>query len=102
MTTTTAVEAKAQFHVVPLGPAKLVLAVTAAGGVLACGAVDPAPLGRLGIPAARVRPTRGPSVADAEDLLAAEVTEANDAARARGVTPGLSGREALERLQGDG
>jgi uncharacterized protein YunC (DUF1805 family) len=83
--------------VVPLGPASLVLARTPTG-VLACGAIDPVPLGRLGIAAARVRPTRGPSVTDLEDLLAGEVTEANSAAKDRGVSVGMSGREAVALL----
>lgn len=87
-----------QVVTVPLGPASLVLAVTAAGGVLACGAIDPAPLGRFGIPAARVRPTTAPSVACAADLFAGVVTEANDGAQGRGVVVGMSGEGALRLL----
>ena len=89
---------RAEVYAIPLGAARLVLARGQSGGVLGCGAIDPAPLGRLGIAAARVRPTGGPSIAGAEDLLAGEVREANDAARALGVVPGMSGREALRRL----
>ncbi len=84
-------------HVAPLGPATLVVAVSDTG-VLACGAVDPGPLGRLGLPAARVRPTRGPSIASAADLFAGVVTEANDAAVARGVVVGMTGEAAAAIL----
>ncbi|NLT56487.1 MAG: DUF1805 domain-containing protein [Actinomycetales bacterium] len=87
-----------QVTIVPLGPANLVLARTDSGGILACGAVDPAALARLGIPAARVRPTRGPSIADGDDLLAGVVTEGNTGSAARGVKPGMTGREAITRL----
>lgn len=87
-----------QVVTVPLGPASLVLAMTADGGVLACGAIDPGPLGRLGIAAARVRPTTGPSVACAADLFAGVVTEANDGAQARGVVVGMGGEAALRQL----
>jgi uncharacterized protein YunC (DUF1805 family) len=34
-----------------------------------------------------------------DDLLAAEVTEANEAARQLGVAVGMSGRAALEQLR---
>lgn len=87
-----------QVVTVPLGAASIVLAVTADGGVLGCGAVDPGPLGRLGIPAARVRPTTGPSVANAADLFAGVVTEANAPAQARGVVDGMTGEAALSLL----
>jgi len=87
-----------QVVTVPLGPASLVLAVTAGGGVVGCGAIDPGPLGRFGIAAARVRPTTAPSVGCAADLLAGVVTEANVAAQARGVVDGMAGEEALRLL----
>ena len=87
-----------QVVTVPLGAASLVLGVTADGGVLGCGAIDPGPLGRLGIAAARVRPTTGPSIGCAADLLAGVVTEANALAQARGVVVGVPGEVALVRL----
>lgn len=83
---------------VPLGAASLVLALTADGGVLGCGAIDPAPLGRFGIAAARVRPTTGPSVATGADLLAGVVTEANALAQERGVVVGMAGDAAVALL----
>jgi uncharacterized protein YunC (DUF1805 family) len=89
---------RVEVHAIALGTAVLVLGRTENGGVLGCGAIDPAPLERLGIPAARVRPTGGPSITNAEDLLAGEVRESNALARARGVEIGMSGNDALLRL----
>ena len=84
-------------HSIPLGPANLVFVQTERG-ILACGAIDPAALQRFGLPTARVKPTRGPSIANLDDLLAGEVREANDAAVALGVKPGLTGRQALAQF----
>jgi quinol monooxygenase YgiN/uncharacterized protein YunC (DUF1805 family) len=81
-------------HTIPLGPANLVFVQTARG-ILACGAIDPAALQRFGLPTARVKPTRGTSIANLDDLLAGEVREANEAASALGVKVGLTGRQAL-------
>jgi quinol monooxygenase YgiN/uncharacterized protein YunC (DUF1805 family) len=83
--------------VLPLGPVNLVYARTTRG-LLACGAIDPAALERFGIPVARVRPTTGSSIGDLDDLLTGEVREANAAAQALGITPGMSGRAALAKL----
>jgi uncharacterized protein YunC (DUF1805 family) len=84
-------------YVIPLGPVNLVCAV-AGHGMVGCGAFDVAALDRFGYAAARVRRADGP-VADVDDLLAAEVTEANEAARRFGVAVGMSGRAALEQLR---
>lgn len=83
--------------VLPIGPANLVYARTERG-LLACGAVDPAALEKFGLAAARVRPTRGNSIANLDDLLAGEVREANAKAQTLGIVPGMAGREALKRL----
>jgi quinol monooxygenase YgiN/uncharacterized protein YunC (DUF1805 family) len=83
----------------PIGPVNLVYA-RAPHGVLGCGAIDPAPLGRFGIAAARVRPTTGAFIRNLDELLAGEVRDANDLAAAKGVRCGLSGREALRLLSG--
>ncbi|MFT3784418.1 MAG: DUF1805 domain-containing protein [Nibricoccus sp.] len=87
----------ATLHITPLGPAALVFLQTARG-ILACGAIDPAALQRFGLPTARVKPTRGPSIANLDDLLAGEVREANEAAIALGVKVGMSGTAALARF----
>ena len=84
--------------VVPLGSVSLVLVRTDGGGVLGCGAVDPVPLGRFGLAAARVRPAGGGSIAGLVDLLRGTVTEANDLAMERGVEAGMTGEAALARL----
>ena len=84
-------------HTIPLGPAKLVFAQTERG-ILACGAIDPAALQRFNLPTARVKPSRGPSIANLDDLLAGEVREANDAAAALGIKVGMNGRAALQLL----
>ena len=84
-------------YVIALGPVNLVCAV-AGHGMVGCGAFDVAALDKFGYAAARVRRAAG-SVADVDDLLAAEVTEANEAARQLGVAVGMSGRAALEQLR---
>lgn len=84
-------------YVIPLGPVNLVCAV-AGHGMVGCGAFDVAALDRFAYAAARVRRADG-AVADVDDLLAAEVTEANEAARRLGVAVGMCGRAALELLR---
>lgn len=87
-----------EVRVLPLGPASLVYA-KGHKGLLACGAIDPQALGRLGIPAARVKPPEGKqSVSSLDDLLAGEVREANAQAESLGVRAGMTGREALGLL----
>ena len=86
-----------QGYVIPAGPVNLVFACTP-DGLVGCGAIDAGALDRFHYAAARVRPTRGTSIATIEDLLAGEIREANEAARQRGVAVGMSGREALERM----
>jgi uncharacterized protein YunC (DUF1805 family) len=87
----------AQGYVIPLGPANLVFAL-AKHGMLACGAIDVAVLDKFSYAAARVRRPDGKPVATLDDLLGAEVREANQAATALGVSVGMGGREALEKL----
>ncbi len=94
----TVVEGRAaEVVVLPIGPVSLVYARTERG-VLACGAINPAALERFGVAAARVRPTTGSSITSLSDLLAGEVREANPAALALGIEPGMSGREAFAKL----
>jgi quinol monooxygenase YgiN/uncharacterized protein YunC (DUF1805 family) len=84
-------------HSIPLGPANLVFAQTDRG-ILACGAIDPVALQRFGLAVARVKPTRGSSIANFDDLLAGEVREASEAASVLGVKAGMTGSEVLRRL----
>ena len=87
----------AEVVVMPIGPVSLVYARTERG-ILACGAIDPAALEKFGVAAARVRPTTGGSIGGLADLLAGEVREANAAAQALGIQPGMPGRAALALL----
>jgi uncharacterized protein YunC (DUF1805 family) len=84
-------------YVIPAGPVHLVMAI-AEHGMVGCGAFDVAALNNFGYPAARVKPTRGPSIASLDDLLAGEIKETNQAAMKLGVKTGMSGKEALEIL----
>ena len=84
-------------YVIPLGPANLVV-VVGKGGMVGCGAFDVEALEKFGYPAARVKPTRGSSIADIEDLLSGEIKDANAAAAKLGIVVGMSGKEALDLL----
>ncbi len=88
---------QARGYVIPLGPANLVFIVTDKG-MVGCGAFDVVVLNSFGYPAARVRPSKGSSIASIEDLLNGIVKEANPAAEKRGVRMGMSGRQALDLL----
>ena len=88
---------EADGYVMPLGPVNLVYVVTDTG-MVGCGAFDVAALDNFGYPAARVRPTRGGSIAATEDLLVGEVKDANEAAASLGVKIGMLGREALDHM----
>ncbi len=79
-------------YVIPLKTCNLVFIKTP-DGLLACGAIDVAALDTFNIPAARIS-----GVATLDDLLNGTVREANQHAAARGVQPGMSGRDALEKL----
>ncbi len=84
-------------YVIPAGPVHLVM-VIAEHGMVGCGAFDVAALNNFGYPAARVKPSRGTSIASLDDLLAGEIKESNQAAMKLGVKEGMSGKEALDLL----
>jgi uncharacterized protein YunC (DUF1805 family) len=88
---------EADGYVIPLGKVNLVNVVTDQG-MVGCGAFDVAALNNFGYPAARVKPSRGSSIATIDDLLVGVIKEANDAAAKLGIKIGMSGREALELL----
>jgi uncharacterized protein YunC (DUF1805 family) len=67
-------------------------------GLVGCGAFDVAALDSFSYPAAKVRPSIGPSIVDTDDILKGIVKEANRAAMGRGIRTGMTGRQALERL----
>ena len=88
---------KADGFVIPLGPANLV-AIKTDVGMVGCGAFDVAALDSFSYPAAKVRPSFGPSIVDTDDILKGIVKEANRSAFGRGIRTGMTGREALELL----
>jgi uncharacterized protein YunC (DUF1805 family) len=86
-------EQKAVGYQVSLGPVNLVMALADAG-LVGCGALDIKGMEKLGIAAARVS-----GVATVDDLLAAEINFVNELAQRKGVHIGMTGRQALEKLQ---
>ncbi len=84
-------------YIIPLGPANLVAIMTDVG-MIGCGAFDVAALDSFSYPAAKVRPSIGPSIVDTDDLLKGIVKEANRSAMGRGIKNGMTGRAALELL----
>lgn len=84
-------------YIIPLGPANLVAIITDVG-MIGCGAFDVAALDSFSYPAAKVRPSIGPSIVDTDDLLKGIVKEANRSAMGRGIKNGMTGRAALELL----
>lgn len=88
---------KAEGFIIPLGPANLV-AIKTDVGLVGCGAFDVAALDSFSYPAAKVRPSLGPSITDTNDILTGIVREANRSAFGRGIRTGMTGREALELL----
>jgi uncharacterized protein YunC (DUF1805 family) len=88
---------RADGFVIPLGPANLV-AIKTDIGMVGCGAFDVAALDSFSYPAAKVRPSLGPSIVDPDDILKGIVKEANRSAFGRGIRTGMTGKEALELL----
>lgn len=88
---------QADGYVIPLGPAKLVFVITDKG-MVSCGAFDVYALDKYIYPAAKVKPTRGDSIDNIEDLLVGEIKDTNAAAVKLGVTVGMTGKEALDLL----
>ncbi len=88
---------EADGYVIPLGQVNLVSVVTDVG-MVGCGAFDVAALNNYGYPAAKIRPSKGRSIATIDDLMAGIIKEANPAAEKLGVKVGMVGREALDLL----
>lgn len=84
-------------YTIPLGPLAIVMIVTDQG-MIGCGAFDVLALDRFGYPAARVRPSRGDSIATLDDLLDGIIKEVNRTAASRGIMEGMPVREALTHL----
>lgn len=88
---------EADGYVIPLGPFNLV-SVNTDIGLVGCGAFDVAALDNFSYPAARVKSTKGSSVATIDDLLVGAVKDVNEEAKKLGVEIGMSGTEALDRM----
>lgn len=88
---------EADGYVIPLGGIKLVSVVTDMG-LVGCGAFDVIALNSFSYPAAKVRPSRGETIASIDDLLEGVVKEVNPAAQKLGLKMGITGREALDML----
>ncbi len=88
---------EADGYVIPLGQVNLVSVVTDVG-MVGCGAFDVEALNNYGYPAAKVRPSKGRSIATIDDLMAGIIKEANPAAEKLGVKVGMAGRDALDLL----
>ena len=88
---------RADGFIIPIGPANLV-AIKTDVGLVGCGAFDVAALDSFSYPAAKVRPSLGPSIVDTDDILTGVVKEVNRSAFGRGIRTGMTGREALELL----
>lgn len=73
--------------------------INAPHGVVGCGIFDIAVADRFGMAFAIARGTPELPLREPEDLLLAKILEVSEAARARGIIPGMTGAEALERLQ---
>ena len=87
----------AQAYEIPVGPVNMVFATTGSA-LIGCGLIDPMVFDRFNYPAARMKASNGPLIVTVADLLVAEVREANATAQKRGVTVGMSGKEALEKM----
>ncbi|NKB25811.1 MAG: DUF1805 domain-containing protein [Kiritimatiellae bacterium] len=79
-------------YIIPMGSFNLV-AIKTDLGMIGCGAFDVDALDRFNYPSARIA-----NVTTIDDLRDGEIKEANQSAIQRGVTSGMSGREALNLL----
>ncbi|MBR1369089.1 hypothetical protein RJ53_06075 [Methanocalculus chunghsingensis] len=82
---------------IPVGGVHLIF-VTAGDGLIGCGAFDIAALEKFGVPAAKMQAMTGPAITSIEEILYAEVKEANTHAVGKGIVKGMIGKEALELL----
>lgn len=87
----------AEGYAIPVGSVNLVFIKTEIG-MIGCGAFDIAALERFDIPAVKMKPVTGPSIATIGEILDAVVKEVNKPAAEHGITPGMTGKEALELL----
>lgn len=67
-------------------------------GMVACGLYDTRIASRFGMAVAIARGTPEKPLREPEDLFEARIVETSDQAAALGITPGMTGLEALTRL----
>ena len=72
--------------------------IVAARGLVSCGVIDCPVMQRFGAAVAVARGTPERPLKSPEDLLEAKIQEVTEPAAALGVTVGMTGREALEKL----
>jgi uncharacterized protein YunC (DUF1805 family) len=87
---------QADGYITPLGTVNMVNAMTDVG-MVCCGVFDVGAMEGFGYPAVKVKGSSGP-IANVDDLLKANVIEANPSAEKLGVKVGITGRDALELL----
>jgi uncharacterized protein YunC (DUF1805 family) len=84
-------------YCVDCGPLKL-LTIVGSGGAIGCGLMDMTPLDKFGFAGARVKSASGQPMTTIDELLTGVVRDANETAAKKGVKPGMSGREALDKM----
>ena len=67
-------------------------------GIVGCGIYDCATASRFGMAVAIARGTPAVPLVEPEDLLNAQIVEVSQLAAQLGVTPGMTGAEALQQL----
>jgi uncharacterized protein YunC (DUF1805 family) len=74
--------------------------IVTAKGLVSCGVVDMAVMGRAGAAIAVSRGTAEHPLVTVNDLLHARIMEVTEKAAAYGIAPGMTGHEALVLLSG--
>lgn len=75
-------------------------AIHTVNGLVGCGIYDIRSANEFGLAVAIARGTPASPLREPEDLFAATILEVSHAAAALGVTPGMTGRKAVETLLG--
>ena len=86
----------AEGYILDMGPVNMVFAKSEKG-MIGCGVFDVETFQKFSYPAVKVKGKTGP-IKDINDLLEAEAVAVNDSALLLGISPGDSGRTALEKM----
>jgi uncharacterized protein YunC (DUF1805 family) len=73
-------------------------AIHTARGMVGCGIFDVAVAGEFGMSVAIAKGTPAKPLVEPEDLFAAKIVAVSEPAKALGITPGMTGSEALAKL----